>query len=79
MTMMNTALEVLERAFTFKDGGWLLFVIMVGSTNLMLWHWIGHWPFRLVAVPCITLAAALSHDAMREFGLLVSNDPKSSS
>ena len=71
---MTSAMEFLDRAFTFKDGGWLLLTVMAGATNLMIFYWIQHWPFRIVSWPCVVVAAAIGNVVVSDLGLHVTSD-----
>jgi hypothetical protein len=71
---MDAALEFLETLFTFKDGGWTMFTIMVGGTCWMLFYYIHHWVFRIAGIPIIALSAAGCHYAMNEYALHVTSD-----
>ena len=74
MNAINAALEFIDRAYTLKDSSWMLMVMMVGTACLMVWYWIHHWPFRIVSVPVIALAAVIGNTLLADHGLNASSD-----
>ena len=71
---MTIVLEFLDRAFALKGAGWPLLLTMTGVTCFMIFSWIEHWPFRMIAAPSLFVGAAVTNALMAEHGLFVGSD-----
>ena len=72
---MEMVAEFLERAFELKGAGWPILIIMTGTTISMVFSWIEHWPFRMVAAPSLFSGAVFTQALMDDHGLHITTDP----
>lgn len=71
---MAKAYEYVLTAFEFGQMGWTLLILIGAPMVYMLFYFIEHWAFRVLAAPAMVLGAALCNAAMNDFALHFTTD-----
>ncbi len=71
---MSQIYQYVMNSLEIGQMGWTLLLVIGAPMIYMLFHYVNHWAFRIVAAPSMLLGAAVCNAAMNDLALHFTTD-----